>query len=364
MKIVLNRVIFYDIPRILKSKKIEILFHQTIRHSNNNPPDTTPPPRIMTTSRAALFQKSTRKNHEFERFLCDGQEPAILDATTSKYIPLSYFVTPHTAPATSPTATATAEQYTVVGGRNPPRRTSTRNAHGLADQMPFESFRLINLQQRGNHAHSIVLFKSRAITTNPEQIAIFECNGQLQQSEIRVIHTSPPPKEYTESDSDSDSSDSDSDSSEDEPGTVYDVTQLYFSPISPKVCLNYGNDKYNPGYCGMFGIIAMIAFRGVAPPNGATSFDNGATSFDNGAGVARPAEAEGKRWIKKWTQLLKYMRQEIPDEPECRGCMGTNLAAQVQEIIAAHPSTATGHQQAEKEIINEIKEAIRTMKQK
>ena len=107
----------------------------------------------------------------------------------------------------------------------------------------------------------------------------------------------------------------------------------------------------------MFGIIAMIAFRGVAPPNGATSFDNGATSFDNGA-------AEGKRWIKKWTQLLKYMRQEIPDEPECRGCMGTNLAAQVQEIIAAHPSTATGHQQAEKEIINEIKQAIRTMKQK
>ena len=298
----------------------------------------------MTTSRAALFQKSTRKNTEFERFLCDGQEPAVLDATISKYIPLSYFVTPHTQ-------TATATEESVVGGRNPPRRTSTRNAHGLADHMPFESFRLINLQQRGNHAHSLVLFKSRAITTNPEQIAIFECNGQLQQSEIRVIHTSPPPKEYTESDSDSDSSDSDSDSSEDEPGTVYDVTQLYFSPISPKVCLNYGNDKYNPGYCGMFGMLAMVAFRaGVAPPNG--------------AGIARPVAAEGKRWIKKWTQLLKYMRQEIPDEPECRGCMGTNLAARVQEIIAAHPSTATGHQQAEKEIINEIKQAIRTMKQK
>ena len=44
MKIVLNRVIFYDILRILKSKKIEILFHQTIRHSNNKPPDTTHPP--------------------------------------------------------------------------------------------------------------------------------------------------------------------------------------------------------------------------------------------------------------------------------------------------------------------------------
>ena len=318
------------------------------------------------TTRAALFNKSTRKNHEFERFLCDGQEPAILDATTSKYIPLSYFVTPHTATATkssSKSATlhshrsAFTEQYTVVGGRNP-RRTSTRNAHGLADHMQFESFRLINVQQRGNHAHSLVLFKSRAITTNPEQIAIFECNGQLQQSEIRVIHTSPPPKEYTESDSESE------DSIEDEPGTVYDVTQLYFSPVSPKVCINYGNDKYNPGYCGIFGMIAMIAFRGgapgVAPPNGAATLDRPRGKEGKEGKVA----ADGKHWIKKWTQLLKYMRQEIPDEPECRGCMGTSLAAQVQEIIAAHPSTATGHQETEKEITREIKQALKTMKQK
>ena len=292
----------------------------------------------MTTSRAALFQKSTRKNQEFERFLCDGQEPAVLDATTSKYIPLSYFVTPHSAAtATATTATAT------------PRRTSTRNTHGLADKMPFESFRLINVQQRGDHAHSLVLFKSRAITTNPEQIAIFESNGRLQQSEIRVIHTSPPPKAYTESDSDSDDSDS-----SDEPGTVYDVTQIYFSPISPKVCLNYGNDKHNPGYCGMFGIIAMVFFRGgVRPP----------ATLDRPVGLDDAVAAEGKRWIKKWTQLLKYMRQEIPNEPECRGCMGTNLAAQVQEIIAAHQSTATGHQQAEKEIIRILKQILRAMKE-
>jgi hypothetical protein len=214
--------------------------------------------------------------------------------------------------------------------------------------MQFESFRLINVQQRGNHAHSLVLFKSRAITTNPEQIAIFECNGQLQQSEIRVIHTSPPPKEYTEE------SDGDSEA-EDEPGTVYDVTQLYFSPVSPKVCLNYGNDKYNPGYCGIFGMIAMVFFRGgVRPPT--------TLGVGDGARVARPGDANGTRWIKKWTQLLKYMRQEIPDEPECHGCMGTNLAARVQEIIAAHPSTATGHQEAEKEIIDEIKQANKTMK--
>jgi hypothetical protein len=270
-------------------------------------------------TRTALFKKSTRKNQEFERFLCGGQEAAVLDATNSKYIPLSYF----------------------AGGSAPPRRFQDdddvrpprRRTHGLADKMPFESFRLINLQQRGSHAHSLVLFKSREITTNPEQISIFECNGQYTQSEIRVIHTSPPPRR-DDSDIDSDS-DSDSDD-EDESGMVYDVTEQYFSPISPKVCLNYGNDKYNPGYCGIFGIIAMVFHRNCA---------------------------EKSTWIKKWTALLKYMRQEIPDEPACHGCMGTNLAAQVQEIIAAHPSTQTAHQNAEKAIKRLLKDALTTMKQ-
>ena len=275
-------------------------------------------------SRTTLFTKNTRRNQEFERFLCNGQEAAVLDATTSKYIPFTYFVTPHTTTAaTTATTAATAA----------PHRTP-RNAHGLADKMPYESFRLINLQQRGNHAHSLVLFKSRAITTNPENIAIFECNGQYTQSEIRVIHTSHPSKEYTDSD---------------EPGTVYDVTENYFSPISPKICINYGNDKHNPGYCGIFGMIAMIFFRGVAPPNGATTFD-------------RPDDiltAQGKHWIRKWTQLLKYMHQEIPDEPSCHGCMGTKLAARVQEIIASHPSTTTGHQNIEKEINAILKQALR-----
>ena len=262
--------------------------------------------------RVSLFQKSTRKNQEFERFLCDGQDSTVLNATTSKYIPLSYFVTPATA-----TASAT-------------RRSSTRHAHGIADKMQFESFKLINLQQRGSHAHSLVLFKSRAITTNPEQIAIFECNGQYTQSEIRVIHTDP----------------------NDETGTAYDVTENYFSPISPKVCLNYGNDTYNPGYCGIFGMIAMVFFRGVAPPNGATTFDRPVGGED-------PPTAEGQRWIRKWKKLLEYMRQDIPDEPESHGCLGTDLAARVQEIIAAHPSTTAGYQQAEEEIIRLLKQALK-----
>ena len=259
--------------------------------------------------RAALFQKSTRKNEEFERFLCGGQEAAILDATRGKYIPLSYFVG------------GCAPQLRSIdcpeGATAPARRSSTRNARGLADKMPYESFRLINLQQRGNHAHSLVLFKSRAITTNPEQIAIFECNGQYTQSEIRVIYTDP----------------------NDETGTAYDVTQKYFSPISPKICLNYGNDTYNPGYCGMFGIIAM--------------------TFHRHWSTKAP-----ESWIGEWTQLLKYMRQEIPDEPESHGCQGISLAARVQEIIAAHSSTQTAHQQAEKEIKRLLKEALKTMKHK
>jgi hypothetical protein len=204
--------------------------------------------------------------------------------------------------------------------------------------MPFESFRLINLQQRGNHAHSLVLFKSHAITTNPEQIAIFECNGQVSQSEIRVIHTCHPSKEYTEDTSDDDASDA-SNTTDDEPGTVYDVTEHYFTPVSPRICMNFGNDKYNPGYCGIFAMMAMIFFRGFRPPT-----------------------TDGERWIRKWTQLLKYMRQYIPDEPKCHGCMGTNLAARVQEIIAAHPSTATGHQNAEKEINALLKQALKTYK--
>jgi hypothetical protein len=177
--------------------------------------------------------------------------------------------------------------------------------------MPYESFRLINLQQKGNHAHSLVLFKSRAITTNPENISIFECNGQLTQTEIRIIHTSHPSKEYVNTD--------------DEPGTVYDVSEFYFAPMSPRVCMNYGNHTYNPGYCGIFGIIAMTFFR-----------NSNTTANAN--------------WLTHWTDLVNYMHQDIPGEPQSHGSIGTNIAARVQEIIASHPSTHTGHQRAEEEI--------------
>jgi hypothetical protein len=255
----------------------------------------------MPANRTALFQKSTRRNEEFERFLCDGQEATILDATTSKYIPLSYFVTPH----------ADAD--------------AARRTHGLADKMPYESYRLINLQQRGNHAHSLVIFKSRAITTNPEQIAIFECNGQVSQSEIRILHTSLPPKEYLE----------ESDTPSETSGTVYDVTELYFSPVSPRICMNFGNDAHNPGYCGIFGIIAMVFYR--------------------------QRRTDPETWVSEWSNLLIYMRRYIPEQPRSHGCMGTELAARVQEILASHPSTHMGHQKTEQEINHLLNEVLQNI---
>jgi hypothetical protein len=341
-------------------RKIEILFNQISKQEQQEQSDIHMPTTTTTTttiSRRALFQKSTRKNQEFERFLCEGKEAAVLDATTSKYIPLSYFV-----------------------GVS----ASQRRSHGLADKMPFESFRLINLQQKGSHAHSLVLFKSRAITTNPEHIAIFECNGQVSQSEIRILHTSLPPKEYLEDtdneetdnedtdneetdnedtdneetdnedtdneetdnedtdnedtdneDTDNEDTDNDNEEDSDEPGTVYDVSELYFSPVSPRLCMNFGSNTHNPGYCGIFGIMAMVFYR-------------------------QHQRKQPSTWISEWTKLLTYMREYIPNAPKCHGSMGTELAAQVQEIIAAHPSTHTGHQNAEKEIMSLLNEAIKT----
>ena len=139
--------------------------------------------------------------------------------------------------------------------------------------------------------------------------------------------------------------------------------------------MNYGNDTYNPGYCGIFGIIAMV-FWGYRPPTAELrSIDQGGSSPPNGGvgcgseggGCGGPvggetSESESTKaseiWFQEWKQLLKYMRQDIPDEPESHGCMGTNLAARVQEIIAAHPSTVTGHQNAEEEILREITQAL------
>ena len=168
-----------------------------------------------------------------------------------------------------------------------------RRPKGKADAMPYESFRIINMQHRGGNAHSLVVIKSRAIKTNPHNIAIFESNGRNKFCGIRIL--------------------------DDLHGTkpVKTVTRAYTS-ISPEYNINYGTNTYNPGYCGIYSIICVVAFR----------------CYRNKTGAV---------WLAKWTKLLIYMSQCIDRNS---GCMGVELAARVQEIIA----TNAVHSSAEKEI--------------
>jgi len=245
------------------------------------------------TRRKKTFQKSTRQNHEFEKFILQNEAQFVLDATRSRRVPLTYFTENST-----------------------PSATRNRRQHGKAELMNDESYQIISLQKPGGHAHSLVIIKSKAITSNASNIGIFEPNGQCTQREFDIINTT------STSTSTSTSQTEESD----------DVTQQYLS-ISPKICINYGNDAYNPGYCGIFGMILIITFRHY--------------------------KGEKTKWLKKWKQLLEYMRQEIPDEPESHGCLGVTLAAKVQEIIAAAtPASPAAFQKAEKEIIKEIKKCI------
>jgi hypothetical protein len=229
-------------------------------------------------SRAALFKKSADRNHEFERYL-SSTEPnsdVMLDCTNCKYVitlPLSYLVSKQ-------------------GG-------STRHK-GKADAMPYESFRVINAQHRGGHAHSLVLIKSRAIQTNPHHIAIFESNGRNQYCSVRII---------------------------DDHGAKKNVTKDY-TAISPEYNINYGSNAYNPGYCGIYSIICVVAFR-------------------------HYRSKTGTLWLSKWTKLLAHMSRRIDSNA---GSMGVTLAARVQEIIATTPA----HSSAEKEIAAAIRACLTT----
>jgi hypothetical protein len=229
--------------------------------------------------------------------------------------------------------------------------------------MPEESYQIINVQKPGGHAHSLVIIKSKAITTNAANIGIFESNGQYTQREIDIIDRTAPQDES-------------------------DVTKQYLSSISPKLCINYGNNKHNPGYCGIFGIICIIAFRHYNPHAAAATPHQHNQSHTATAATAasphqhnqsesvvggrNPHESESvvggrnpqrnPQWLQKWKQLLDYMRQDIPDESAVHGCLGVALAAKVQEIIAsATPASPAAFQQAEKEIVKEIKKCVKSI---
>jgi hypothetical protein len=231
--------------------------------------------------------------------------------------------------------------------------------------MQEESFQIINVQKPGGHAHSLVIIKSKAITTNAANVGIFESNGQYTQREIDIIDRTAPPS-----------------------SPESDVTRQYLSPISPKLCINYGNNKHNPGYCGIFGMICIIAFRhynphataathhaattAAASPHHATATPLTRLRSDPVVGGRNPHQSDpvvggrnpqrNPQWLQKWKQLLDYMRQDIPDESALHGCLGVALAAKVQEIIAsATPASPAAFKQAEKEIVKEIKKCVKSI---
>jgi hypothetical protein len=205
----------------------------------------------------------------------------MLDCTANYVItlPLSYFVSATNAATNAATNT-----------------TTCRRAKGKADTMPYESFRFINAQHRGGQAHSLVLIKSRAIKTNPHHIAIFESNGRNTYCSIRIVDE-----------------------------TMKNVTRDYTS-ISPEYNINYGSGAHNPGYCGIYSLICVVAFR-------------------------QYRSKTGTLWLTKWTKLLAHMSQRINSNV---GSMGVELAAKVQEIIATTPSNSS----AEKEIAAAIRAFI------
>ena len=233
-------------------------------------------------SRAELFKKSVGKNFEFERYLVasdpNGADFVTLDSTRSYLVtlPLSYFVS---------------------------KRASMRSK-GKADGMPFESFRIINMQHPGGHAHSLILIKSHAIKSNPHYIAIFEPNGRNKYCGFRILDDHRHP---------------------DKTKPMKNITKDY-NVISPKFNINYGSNAHNPGYCGIYGIICVVAFRHYRSSTGAL-------------------------WFAKWKKLLTYMSKSININI---GSFGVQLAAQVQEIIATNAS----HSLAEKEIIAAIRACL------
>lgn len=232
------------------------------------------------------------KNHEFERYLIstepggtDTGDAIIIDSTRSYVmtLPLSYFVSKK-------------------------RNGIAKRTMGKADAMPFESCRMINVQHRGGNAHCLVLIKSRAIKSNPHNIAIFDANGRNRFCSICIVD----------------------DHAHDKTKPMKVVTKAY-TTISPKFNINYGSKTHNPGYCGIYGFICVVAFR-------------------------HYRSKTGKRWLAKWRKMLAYMSQRIDFNV---GSFGVQLAAQVQEIIAMN----SVHSSAEQEVAELIHACTRAQRE-
>lgn len=81
-----------------------------------------------------------------------------------------------------------------------------------------------------------------------------------------------------------------------------------FIPITTQN-LNYGKDAYNPGYCGVFGIIFILYFK-----------DN----YNN------------PNWVTNWIQFLKCLEEPV-ESTRIQGSKGVKLAAEVVNEILYKP---------------------------
>ena len=161
------------------------------------------------------------------------------------------------------------------------------------DKMNNNEMRVLNIQERGSNAHSNILIKNIYLKNG---WSIFEPNGQL------CMHYS-----ITNADGD-------------------DVTLSYID-VSPTATINYGATLYNPGYCGILGIIFMVYFK------------NNNT---------KPT------WVNSWKYILKILqKQHIQTN---RGSHGVDLAAHIQSIIS---SNKEGSLEVEGKILASISEFIK-----
>ena len=153
-----------------------------------------------------------------------------------------------------------------------PLREFVRGRSGILNYINKESDLLvINVQEPGNNAHSIILVKNQYI---PEVgWSIFDSTGV---NNFPFIIT--------------------------DAGT--DKTNDYLQVTGEKP-LNYGSDSNNPGFCGVFGIIFMVYYYyNKTDPN----------------------------WVNNWKNIYRKLSKK---RDFILGPVGVDLAANVQNIIAS-----------------------------
>ena len=148
-----------------------------------------------------------------------------------------------------------------------------RNRSGILNYVNKESELLvINVQEPGNNAHSVILVKNQYI---PEVgWSIFDSNGTKH---FPFIITD----------------------------AVKNITESYLQ-VSGRQSLNYGSNSNNPGFCGIFGIIFMVYFYNhKTDPN----------------------------WVHNWRIIYEILSKK---RGNVLGPSGIDLAANVQNIIASN----------------------------